>query len=204
MSSQKIEHLTALLSKLPGIGPRQAARLVFHLLDEKNEFRTALTESIISLCSVRRCAYCFQAFENGGGALCGLCNNGTRRDKTKLMVVEKDTDFSNIEKTGLYEGLYFILGGVISPFRPDAAERLRFRELFRRIEHDTAIEEVILATSVTPEGDHTARYIEKIVEPVLKTRKEMRLSRLARGLSTGSELEYSDPETFKNAYFNRK
>lgn len=202
MSSEKIQKLITLFSKLPGIGPRQAGRLAFHLLDEKNEYKDELGRHIASLKDVRRCASCFQAFE-GNAPACVLCS-GQSREKAKIMLVEKDMDFMNIEQTRLYNGLYFILGGVLSPLHPQSQERLRMKELFGRIKSDNALTEVIIATSATPEGDHTARYVEKILEPIYKERKNLTLTHLARGLSTGSELEYSDSETFKNAYLNRK
>ena len=203
MSSERIQELIISLSKLPGIGPRQAGRLVYHLLDEKQEYKDMLVKNILALADVKRCSFCFQAFENRGNTLCSICIGNTR-DKSTLMVVEKDMDYTTIDKAGIYNGLYFILGGVISPLRPNNQERTRMKELFGRVQNDTQIAEIILATSATPEGDHTARFIEKILEPLYGERKTLRLTRLGRGLSTGSELEYSDPETFKNAYVNRK
>ncbi|MDP2676595.1 MAG: recombination mediator RecR [bacterium] len=200
MQSPKIEQFIQLLSKLPGLGPRQAARLSYHLLDEKKEYREMLAQTIISLTQVKRCAECFQAHEQKT-ALCLLCAS-PNRDRSRIMVVEKDMDFSNIERAGVYDGLYYILGGVISPLRPKSQEKLRLRELYNRLSKANGVKEVILATSATPEGDHTARYIEQISEPFVK--KNLKITRLGRGLSTGSELEYSDAETFKSAYLNRK
>ncbi|PIR69815.1 MAG: recombination protein RecR [Candidatus Niyogibacteria bacterium CG10_big_fil_rev_8_21_14_0_10_46_36] len=200
MSSERIEQLVQLLSKLPGLGPRQASRLVYHLLDEKQEYQETLARAIVSLAGVKRCAHCFQAYE-GKNNLCLLCAS-SGRDKSRIMVVEKDMDFSNIERAGVYDGLYHILGGAISPLRPKSQEKLRLRELYNRLAAANGILEVVLATSATPEGDHTARYIEQILEPF--TKQKLKITRLGRGLSTGSELEYSDTATFKSAYLNRK
>lgn len=200
MNSERIQKFIELLKHLPGLGPRQAARLAYHLLDEKKEYRETLAKCLLSLAEVKRCGECFQAHE-GKNNLCLLCM-GSLRDKARIMVVEKDMDFSNIERAGVYEGLYHILGGVISPLRPKSQEKLRLRELYNRLSKAHEVKEVILATSTTPEGDHTARYIEQILEPFIK--KNLKITRLGRGLSTGSELEYSDAETFKSAYLNRK
>lgn len=119
------------------------------------------------------------------------------------MVVEKDTDLDTLEKTGVYNGKYFVLGGVISPLQQDGQKRLRLSELVKRISVEKNIEELVLGTSSTAEGDLTARYIEKILEPHI-AKNGIKISRLGRGLSTGLELEFSDPDTFKNAYLNRK
>lgn len=160
-----------------------------------------LADALMHLYEVRRCAHCFHAFQ-GDARICVLCRSASR-NHSRVMIVEKDMDFLNIEKSGIYDGVYHIVGGVVSPVRPQSQERLRLKELYNRVQKNKDIKEVILATSATPEGDHTARYIEKILEPFVE-KKQMRITRLARGLSTGSELEYSDAETFKGAYLNRK
>ena len=120
------------------------------------------------------------------------------------MIVEKDTDLDTLEKTGVFNGRYFVLGGVISPLRLDSQKRLRLKELAARISIEKTLKEVVLGTSSTAEGDLTGRYIEKILEPHIAGKKNIKLTRLGRGLSTGIELEYSDLETFRNAYLNRK
>ena len=120
-----------------------------------------------------------------------------------LLICEKDADFENLEKNKIFIGKYHILGGLLSPLKPELQEKLRLKELFRRIEANEKIKEVVLALSATTEGDMTLRYIEKILEPVSKKRG-LKVTRLGRGLSTGSELEYSDRDTLKNAFDNRK
>jgi len=201
MSSPALQRCIELLTRLPGLGPRQASRLVYHLLDEKKEYRKAVEDALSALDDVKRCKNCFQAHEEKND-MCQLCGS-SRRNMSRVMVVERDPDFSNIEKAGVYDGTYHILGGTISPLRPDSQEKLRLQELYNRINTQHEIKEVVLATSATPEGDHTARYIERILEPFV-TKNKLKITRLGRGLATGSELEYSDTETFKNAYLNRK
>ncbi|MEK7090435.1 MAG: toprim domain-containing protein [Patescibacteria group bacterium] len=201
MPSPRIQKLVIMLTKMPGLGPRQAARLIYHILDQNREFALSLAESIRGLVQVKRCALCFQAHEETGQN-CTLCVSALRENKI-LMVVEKDTDLDTLEKTGVYNGKYFVLGGVISPLQQDGQKRLRLSELVKRISVEKNIEELVLGTSSTAEGDLTARYIEKILEPHI-AKNGIKISRLGRGLSTGLELEFSDPDTFKNAYLNRK
>lgn len=201
MPSPRIQKLIALLTKMPGLGPRQAGRLIYHILDQNREFALALAESIEDLVQVKRCALCFQTHEETGPN-CALCVSTLRENKI-LMVVEKDMDLDTLEKTGVYNGKYFVLGGVISPLQQDSQKRLRLGELVKRISLEKNIEELVLGTSSTAEGDLTARYIEKILE-AHTGKNGIKISRLGRGLSTGLELEFSDPDTFKNAYLNRK
>ncbi len=139
---------------------------------------------------IKQCPECFRFFE---GEKCSVCS-GLNRDKNILMIVEKDVDLENIEKAGVYNGRYFVLGGVM-PFTGDK-NNLRFKELFDRAKNYT---EIILALSANVEGENTGRYIEKILEPL-----KIKITKLGRGLSTGTELEYSDSETIINALKNRK
>ena len=201
MSSPKIQKLVLLLSKLPGLGPRQATRLAYHILDQNRDFAAELAKNIVKLREIKRCSRCFQAHEERP-EICSICSSASR-DQNKLMVVEKDMDLETIEKTGVYNGTYFVLGGLMSPLREDSQRRIRLKELVGRVSSGNAISEIVLATSSTAEGDMTSRYIEKILEPHMAAKK-IKLTRLGRGLSTGVELEYSDLETFKNAYLNRK
>lgn len=201
MLSPRIQKLVAMLVKLPGLGPRQASRLVYQLLDFESGFAEELAKNISEIRRVKRCALCFQAHEETGQN-CSICFSNSR-EKGIVMVIEKDTDLDALEKTGVYNGRYFILGGAISPLGQDSRKRLRLNELLNLVSSEKTLKEVVLGTSSTAEGDLTARYIEKILEPhIAKT--GVKLTRLGRGLSTGIELEYSDAGTFKNAYLNRK
>ena len=120
------------------------------------------------------------------------------------MIVEKDIDMENIEKSGAYNGKYFILGGALSPINESKQNNLRFKQLFNKIQKE-APKEIILATSATMEGENTARYAEKILEPLSSgSEQKIKITRLGRGLSTGTEMEYIDSETMNNALNNRK
>ncbi len=192
--------------KFPGIGPRQAKRFAFFLAAADNEYLEELSKAVSGIKgNIFRCPSCFRFFEAKQPGGCGICSN-LNRDKTLLMVVEKDVDMETIEKSGVYDGLYFVLGGVI-PLPPKASgeyKNLKFKELFEKVRREKP-KEIILATSATLEGENTARYIEKILEPLRQGENgPLKISRLGKGLSTGTELEYIDSETMGNALKNRK
>ena len=204
-----IEKLTKLFQEFPGIGPRQARRFIYALLDKNEDFSKELSLAILELKkNTARCGQCFFAFEAansvsaGGKSRCFVCGD-SNRDGSLILAVERDVDFENIEKSKLYNGRYFILGGVLLPLKPETQKMVRFRELFEKVKSDRNIQEIIIATSLTREGEATALYIEKILNPFVE-RKKLRITRLGRGLSTGTEIEYSDAETIKNALENRK
>ena len=210
MYPKQIQKLIDLFSRFPGIGPRQAARFAFFILKEKDPFIGELcaalqeAEEKIGICDT-----CFRMMEreNGNIRSCGICKDA-RRETHLIAVVEKESDMRNIEQSGAYRGLYHVLGGVISPLDPDSPKALRLRELYDRVEARLAGAqtpyEVILATNPTTEGDTTSRYIERILAPLQSTHQHLTISRLGRGLSLGSELEYVDEITLKNALTNRK
>lgn len=210
MYPKQIQKLIDLFSKFPGIGPRQATRFAFFVLKEKNPFIgelcTALQEAEekIGICDT-----CFRMMERENGSVrsCPICKD-PRRETHIIAVVEKESDMRNIEQTGAYHGLYHVLGGVISPLDIDSPKRIRLRELYDRVETRLLAAEnpceVILATNPTTEGDTTSRYIERILAPLQTNHPHLTISRLGRGLSLGSELEYVDEVTLKNALTNRK
>lgn len=190
-----IEHFL----KFPGIGPRQAKRFAYFLAGEDEKFTGELASLILEIKkNVKQCGGCYRFFENQNSSadLCGICAS-LGRDISVLMVVEKDVDLENIERTGAYDGRYFVLGGTVS-LAGDDKNNLRLKELFEKTKKEKT-KEVILATSTTLEGENTNRYIEKILSPL-----KIKITRLGRGLSTGAELEYSDSETIANALKNRK
>lgn len=202
MSESVIARMVKLFERLPGIGPRQARRFVYSLAGEDPKFLGEFSELLIKLSKeVRYCAECFRIFE-GTPVRCSICQNPSRH-RSLLLIVEKDADLENIEKHGLYDGVYHVLGGLISPLRENSLERLRLRELYRRVESAKEIQEVVIGLSATTEGEHTLRYIEKVLEPLTKNRN-LKISRLGRGLSTGIELEYSDRDTLRSALENRR
>lgn len=230
MYPKPVQKLIDIFTKFPGIGPRQAGRFAFFILNpvrsqtpkasadaqshrtsnEVKENGDLISELIEALKEVKEkvvfCRQCFRSTENGENDLCGFCRD-TKRDQKTIAVVEKEADMHNLEKTGLHQGVYHILGGVISPLDADSPKKLHLRELYGRIKsilekHKKG--EVILATGSTAEGDMTAMYIERVLEPLKKQFVDFKISRLGRGLSLGSELEYADEITLKNALTNRK
>lgn len=204
-----IQKLIDLFTRFPGIGPRQAGRFVFFLLKEKNP---VIPELIAALKEMEErvgvCEQCFRTMERESGTTrrCTFCGD-RRRDQSLIAVVEKESDLQNLEKAGAYHGLYHVLGGVISPLEPESPKRLRLGELYERtkkmLEQGKKCE-LILATNPTTEGDTTALYIERILLPLKDRHSMLTISRLGRGLSLGSELEYADEITIKNALQNRK
>lgn len=201
-----IERLTDLFEKFPGIGPRQARRFVQFLLAEQAGFRNDLSESIRHLgTETAQCRKCYRWFakseeENG---LCSICGN-TKRETSVLFVVEKDADIENVEHSG-FRGLYFVLGGTIPLASEEPERHIRLRELLKRIESDAAhlhLNELILGLSATTEGDHTRLIIQEKILPISEG-LNFKITSLGRGLSTGSELEYADPDTIASALNSR-
>lgn len=204
MYPKPIQKLIEYFSKLPGVGPRAAGRYVFSLMKESPEFVKEFGIALANLpSSVSSCEECFRSIEkaNSNGALCAFCGNPSRV-KNSIMVLEKESDLLAIEKTGTFQGLYHVLGGTLSPLEQDSAKKLRIKELYNRIaERKKTIPdmEIILATNPTPEGDMTANYIQRVLEPL-----QVSITRLGRGITAGSELEYLDDSTVMHALKNRK
>ncbi len=203
-----VQDLIELFSKFPGIGPRQAARFVFFLLRDTQSFIPRMKKTLDDLeKDVAFCAECYRTTDaNENAALCDFCRD-PKRDHATIAVVEKESDMQNIEKTGAFTGRYHILGGVISALDPESPKKIHLRELHARISKALSPKghaEVILATSATAEGDMTAMYIERILAPLKGEHPRLLVTRLGRGLSAGSELEYADDQTLRNALNNRK
>jgi recombination protein RecR len=194
-----IDELTELFKEFPGIGPRQAKRFVYHLLRKNDFYVNRLVELIPELRrQTKVCKKCFRYFYSKS-EFCDLCSN-KNRDSKLLMIVARDFDLENIEKTDSFNGHYFVLGGMIPVLEKDFNKYIRLKEVKNLILNSPEIEEVILAFPVNPEGDNTAEFLKK---ELLLIKPEIRVSLLGRGLSTGLELEYSDKETIKNALNNR-
>lgn len=195
----KFKQTIKLLQKFPGVGPRQAARFLLALLEKDDSELRELGQAIANLKKdIRFCRECFNVSEDVN---CHICSD-TRRDLSKLLVVEKVTDLDSLEKTGLYKGLYHVLGGAISPLDGATPETLRFKELERRVEKlsDNNELELIIATNPSTTGETTALYIKDL----FKDRRGVVLTRLGRGLASGSNLEYADEITLRNALEFRK
>ncbi len=196
-----LEKLSALFERFPGIGPRQAGRFVHFLLRSSPSFRNEFAEAVRALGGrVRQCPECMR-YHAGESALCSLCASPSR-EKTLLAVVASDADLSALEGSGMYRGRYFVLGGTIS-LATEKMSAIRLPELLAKLGKETDVGEVILALPANPEGDFTAA---RVRDELLADARggALRVTTLGRGLSTGSELEYADPETLKNAIENRK
>lgn len=196
----KIEELAQALARLPGIGPRQGKRFVFHLLAVPASERAKLAELITSLGeNVHQCPECLRFFNGSHATVCNYCADKTRDDGL-LMIVEKDQDLSAVERAGTYRGRYFVLGGVLTLSGKGAIrEKELIKILEKRIKNN--LKEVVLALSATSEGEHTA---DRVRDLLAAYRDHIKISVLGRGLATGSELEYSDAETLRAALSNRK
>jgi recombination protein RecR len=190
------------LSKLPGIGEKTAARLAFHLLKGKKEDVFALSESIGKLRrEMALCRRCFGFSEvdlhNGETALCGICQSA-EREQDIICVVEDPADLIAVENSQEYRGLYHVLHGTISPLDGIGPEALRIKELLGRLA-DNSVREVIVATNPTMDGEATALYLSKVIKPLGVT-----VTRIARGLPMGGDLEYTDSVTLGKALEGRR
>jgi len=194
-----IERLTALFEKFPGIGPRQAQRFVQFLLRSSPAVRKEFVESVQSLGgSVHQCKECMRFF-SGDASLCATCSN-PERDRSSLAVVATDADLAALERSGTYRGNYFVLGGTLH-LGSEKMSGLRIKQLLDLITKRKGLSEIILAFPANPEGDATA---SRVRDDILAENSALRVTALGRGLSTGSELEYADSETIKNALDNRR
>ncbi|MEK9176895.1 MAG: toprim domain-containing protein [Patescibacteria group bacterium] len=193
-----IHELTNLIAEFPGVGPRQARRIVQFLLGRDQSYREELASSLSKIRkSVSQCRECYR-FADGSG-ICALCTD-RGRDDTALMVVEKDVDVEGVEASEAYAGRYFVLGGLISMARQRKnGNGTRTKELMNRI-GKLKPAEVVFALSATPEGDYTAG---ELMRELKATHPGMKLTLLGRGLSIGAEIEYADRETLRNALKNR-
>lgn len=199
------QRLIELFKEFPGIGPRQAKRFVYFLLNRNPAYANDLARLVTEVrATVHSCDTCFRFFLNDNSKTCPICRDSSR-DKKSLMIVSHDVDFENIEKTHFYNGYYFILGGTVPILEKNPEKRIRQKELVENIvkKISNGLSEIILALSYNPEGENTLTYLEQILKP-LTDRNNIKISTLGRGLSTGTELEYSDSDTIKNALKNRQ
>ena len=182
------------LSKLPGIGKKTAQRLALHILKSNKESVENLVKSIQDLKT--RLGFCKRCFNLSEEELCDICKN-PKRDKSLICVVEEASDVIAIEKTNEYSGLYHVLGGVLSPLTGVGADSLKIKELIKRFETEE-INEVILALNPDTEGETTALYLAKLIKPL-----GIKVSRIARGLPIGGDLEFADEATIGRAVLGR-
>lgn len=190
-----IEDLTRELSRLPGVGPKTALRLVHHLMKGSADDARRLSRAIRDVADrIRPCRRCGNFSED---EICSVCSN-PRRDAETVCVVEEAYEVSAIERTGRYGGLYHVLGGRLSPLDGIGPDQLNVEALLSRI-RDEGVREVIVATNSSVEGEATAVYLENVIRPM-----GPRVTRLARGIPIGSDLEYVDGTTLAEALVGRR
>ena len=189
-----LERLTEQLERLPGIGRKSAARLAFHLLYMPDKDAKAFIEALADARDkIHECPVCCNLTDS---ATCPTCEDA-RRDRTTICVVEDSRDVVAIERTGEYNGLYHVLHGTISPMDGRGPDQLRVKELLRRLEDET-VQEVIMATNPTVEGDYTALYLSRLLKPL-----NIKVTRLAYGIPVGGDLEYADEITLSRSLMGR-
>lgn len=191
--SSQISKLIEQLSSLPGIGGKTAQRLAFHIVNMPLEKVQALSDSIIN--AKKNVRYCKECFTMTDQELCPICANPKRNHKV-IMVVENTRDLAAYEKTGKYDGVYHVLHGAISPMLGIGPADIRLKELMTRLQGD--VEEVIIATNSSLEGETTAMYISKLIKPI-----GIKVSRIASGVPVGGDLEYIDEVTLLRALEGR-
>jgi len=190
-----VQDLIDELGRLPGVGPKSAQRIAFHLLKLPKDDALRLARSIAEVKDkVSFCARCYNVSE---GEECGICTD-PRRDATVVCVVEEPRDIVAVEKTGEFHGRYHVLQGAISPIEGIGPEQLRVKELLARLDHED-VQEVILCTNPNIEGEATAMYLGRLVGPL-----GVRVTRIASGLPVGGDLEYADELTLGRALEGRR
>jgi recombination protein RecR len=198
-----VEKVIEEFGRLPGVGPKSASRMAYHYLRSSNKDASKLAEALIEMeNSVRTCPKCFNVTDK---EVCDICSSPLRKND-KVCVVEEPLDVVAFENSGIYDGLYFVLGGVISPAEGIGAEELRFPQLKERIiellkEEETV--EIIVATNPSLEGEATASYVIDLLGSLV-TDGKVKITRLAMGLPTGADLEYADRLTLKRALEGRR
>jgi len=194
-TAEAVYKLIQELNKLPGIGPKSAQRLAYHLLRIPEEQAKLLADAILSAKQkTKLCSICFNVADSDP---CLICRSD-QRDRSKLCIVEQPQDIVALENTKTYNGLYHVLHGAISPTEGVGADDIRIKELMNRLQ-GSSVDEVILATNPNLEGETTAMYLNKLISPL-----GIRITRLARGLPFGTELEYADDVTLTRAIEGRQ
>jgi len=194
-AAEPVAQLIEKLNKLPGIGPKSAQRLTYHLLRAPAEEVRALSEALLAIKEkINLCSVCFNATDSDP---CLICRDEDR-DCTKICIVEEPSDILPLERTKKYKGLYHVLHGVIAPTEGIGPDELKIKELLSRLQNGS-VTELILATNPNSEGETTAMYLQQLISPL-----GIRVTRLARGLPYGGELEYADDVTLSQALERRQ
>ena len=201
MLPRSIQNLIDEFAQLPSVGPRQAARFVFYLLNQPKEEIEKFAKKLFILKKVKQCSFCNRVVEADHEKLilCPVCKD-KNRDRSLICIVEKDTDIESIEKTKRYNGIYYVIG------TEDENRQLhRLKDLISRIKKSKKeLNEIIIATDATTEGETIALYAARCLDELKKIYPQLKITRLGRGLSTDSELEYMDEDTLTNALLGRK
>ena len=191
-----VSRLIEAFNKLPGVGPKSAQRLTYYLLRAPQEEAQALARAILEVKEkIILCSVCQNITDADP---CAICGDG-QRDSSKICVVEEPLDILALERTGSYKGLYHALHGVISPMDGIGPDELKVRELLARLKSPGQVQEVIMATNPNLEGEATAMYLTRLIAPL-----GIRVTRLARGLPVGADLEYADDVTLTRALEGRQ
>jgi recombination protein RecR len=191
-----VSRLIEAFNKLPGIGPKSAQRLTYYLLRAPQEEAQTLAQAILEMKEkIILCSICQNITDADP---CAICDDD-QRDHSKICVVEEPLDILALERTGSYKGLYHVLHGVISPMDGIGPDELKMRELLARLKSPEAVQEVIMATNPNLEGEATAMYLTRLIAPL-----GIRVTRLARGLPVGADLEYADDVTLTRALEGRQ
>lgn len=204
-----IDKLSEIFKSFPGIGPRQAKRFVYYILSRNGNYSDELVRGIQDLKKeINQCESCQRFFvypersRRVDSKLCSICSDDTR-DNSLLMIVPRDIDLEAVEKSGSYNGYYFVLGGVVPILEKEPEKRIRIKDLGFRIKEGekNGLKEIILAMNANLDGESTAEYLKEKLKDLQTS--QLIITTLGRGLSTGAELEYADPETLKNALLHR-
>ena len=193
----RMQRLINEISKLPGIGNKMAERIALYILRQDKTFIENLSSIIYDIHNINFCEKCFNISED---KLCKICSDSSR-DTSVICVVESPLDIISIERTGKFSGVYHILNGLVDPLNNILPDNLRIKELVQRIKEEKDIKEIILAMNHTVEGDTTALYI---ISAIKETTNGIKISRLAKGLPTGSDIKYADEITLGQAILERK
>jgi recombination protein RecR len=195
-SAATVDRLITLLGKLPGVGRKSAGRLAFHILKMPLEEATALADAIREVKEkVGECQVCFNISESSP---CYICSD-PKRDQSLICVVEEALDVPSIEKVDSFRGLFHVLGGRLSPLDGIGPEDLSIKALITRVHDNDTIKEVIIATNPSVEGEATAVYLSKLIKPM-----DISVTRIARGIPVGADLEYADVVTLSQALEGRR
>ena len=207
MNNDSVDRLAKLFLRFPGIGERQARRFAYFILTQQEGYVNSLSRALIDARShANTCNRCLRIFEGSVGSAAGLCSicSDDHRDQSSIVVVEKSQDIESFGRTG-YNGLFFVLGGLIPIVQKDIIQGTNAQKLIDRVQIESAsglLDEVILAFPITPNGEHTDSAIRELIIPLAS--EGLEITSLGRGLSTGAELEYADPASLEASLKRRE